>query len=194
METNVLSPNVVIPAPPPPPPPPPPKQKQIKPKLLLPAPTVKVTPLYPSVTPTTVTVISSGTSGNLQQQQPQVQALQVVCDQQQRKIEELEIALQKYQDMLAQHQTQELKNQMNQLQAVQQKVVADQAQLRCTINTMQHVETKPEVPGSIPESGSLIISPSIHNQQQPSGSQNGVIPPSSFCQKNQQFLSSNSPV
>ena len=124
-----------------------------------------------------------------------VQALQVVCDQQQRKIEELEIALQKYQDMLAQHQTQELKNQMNQLQAVQQKVVADQAQLRCTINTMQHVETKPEVPGSIPESGSLIISPSV----QPSGSsnsvvsQNGLIPPS-FCQKNQQFLSSNSPV
>ena len=64
----------------------------------------------------------------------------MVCDQQQRKIEELEIALQKYQDMLAQHQTQELKNQMNQLQAVQQKVVADQAQLRSTINTMQHQE------------------------------------------------------
>ena len=120
----------------------------------------------------------------------------MVCDQQQRKIEELEIALQKYQDMLAQHQTQELKNQMNQLQAVQQKVVADQAQLRCTINTMQHVENKPDVPGSIPEPGGLIISPSsVHHQ--PSGSSsvgnNGLIPPS-FCQKNQQFLSSNSPV
>ena len=36
-----------------------------------------------------------------------VQALQTVCDQQQRKIEELEIARQKYQTML-QAQTQEL--------------------------------------------------------------------------------------
>ena len=117
-----------------------------------------------------------------------VQALQTVCDQQQRKIEELEIALQKYQTMLqAQHQTQELagnsnqimnsqpepgsssgrieksdcgetiqtlelKNQMNQIQAVQQKVVADQAQLKATIqagqsnlsiiNTMQDVGDK----------------------------------------------------
>ena len=102
-----------------------------------------------------------------------VQALQTVCDQQQRKIEELEIALQKYQTMLqAQHQTQELagnsnqimnsqlepgssssrieksdcgetiqtlelKNQMNQIQAVQQKVVADQAQLKATIQAGQ---------------------------------------------------------
>ena len=45
-----------------------------------------------------------------------VQALQTVCDQQQRKIEELEIALQKYQTMLqAQHQTQEMAGNSNQI-------------------------------------------------------------------------------
>ena len=103
--------------------------------------------------------------------------------------------------------TQELKNQMNQLQAVQQKVVADQAQLRCTINTMQTVddkvqppESQPRVPGSNPPQGSLIIQPSPLSAQSSvppvhatSGGQGvGLIP--SFCQKNHQQQLSNSPV
>ena len=132
--------------PPPPPPPPPKQQKQIK-KLLLPS-SIKVTPLIP----TTVMIPQPPP----QPQQPQVHELEQKINQQQKKIEELQMALQTYQTQLTQQvqlqQVQQvqsstttttiqvpndqLQSQINQLQAMQNQLT-QQAQL----NAMQQPTT-----------------------------------------------------